>query len=403
MRIAWYSNSPVAPTGYGTQTVQVISRLKQDGHDVAVLGNFGHVAGIIEWYGIPVYPQGRAQYSVDVIEDQSRIHFAGEPGWVITLYDVWVLGNLWGDGHVASWVPVDHYPVVPQVAAWAKKHRAIAMSRFGQQALEQLGVQSVYIPHALDLNVWKPTPSDLRSRMVVSDDQFLVTINAANVGNFPPRKAWHENLQAFASFARDHKDAVLYLHTDLTRMNGVDILYWLKFLNINPDQVRLADQTAYIQGLIEQAELIRIYSASDVLLGVSMGEGFGLAVPEAMACGTPAIVTDFSAQPEIVGDTGWLVGSQPYADEGQKSFLATPFISDIRDRLEEAYAERGTDKARIRSEAAIAKVHADYDADTVYQTMWRPLLAEMEDDLRPIVKKQGKSKAAQRRKLQAVK
>jgi len=39
--ISWYSNSLNQPTGYGTQSKQVISRLVKDGHKVAMLSNYG--------------------------------------------------------------------------------------------------------------------------------------------------------------------------------------------------------------------------------------------------------------------------------------------------------------------------------------------------------------------------
>ena len=51
------------------------------------------------------------------------------------------------------------------------------------------------------------------------------------------------------------------------------------------------------------------------------------------------------------------------------------------DALEEAYAERGTDKAAQRSAAARAHVLAEYDADTVYAKRWRPFLAALDADL----------------------
>lgn len=396
LNIAWYSNSPHTPTGYGTQTKQAIRRLKRAGHHVTVLANFGDVAGIHDagflcqdpdLEGIAVWSQGHAQYSLDVIEEQAAIFFAGRgEGWVVTLYDVWVLRDLWARQRVASWTPVDHDPVTPDVLTWARKHRTIAMSRFGQEAFADAGVRADYVPHALEA-VWRPTTSDVRERMRVPADAFLVTINAANIGAFPPRKAWAENLAAFAAFARDHPDAILYLHTDPVRPGGVNLPELIAALGIRNEQLRKTDLLGYRNGLIGQEELAKVYTASDVLLASSMGEGFGLPTIEAMACGTPAIVTDFAASPELVAETGWLVGFQPWWDQAQRSFFAMPSIPSIRDALEAAYEERGTQAAEVRSTAAIARA-GEYEADAVFETYWRPLLAEMEDDLRPRVKRQ---------------
>ena len=49
-------------------------------------------------------------------------------------------------------------------------------------------------------------------------------------------------------------------------------------------------------------ELAEIYTASDILFNGSFQETFGLVTAEAMACGTPAIVYDSTACPEIVNN-----------------------------------------------------------------------------------------------------
>ena len=43
-----------------------------------------------------------------------------------------------------------------------------------------------------------------------------------------------------------------------------------------------------------------------------MYEGFGLPPLEAMACGTPVIVSDRASLPEVVGDAGFLVDAENY-------------------------------------------------------------------------------------------
>lgn len=407
MRIAWYSNSPKAQTGYGTQTRQMLLRLKADGHDVCVLGLWGHQAGIDVFPTpdgpVPLWPAGTMHYGLDVVDAQAR---SFGPDWIITLYDVWVLRNLWQGLPVASWTPIDHLTVTPGVAEWAKTHPTIAMSRFGQRTLADAGIDSVYIPHGIE-RVYQPTPSDVRKRLDVPEDAFLVMVNAANIkAPHLDRKAWQQNLRAFAMFAREHPDAYIYLHTDPVRPDGFPIASFLSFLGLDEKRTRITDLLAYRAGIIEADEMARLYTASDVLLSCSMGEGFGLAVPEAMACGTPAIVTDATAQQEIVADIGWKVGWEPYWDEMQGADLAMPGILDIVDALEEAYTQRGTDRARERSEAARAHVRNEYDADKVYELRWRPFLAAMESGLAEAKvetkpQRKGMSKAAKRRTRKA--
>ena len=64
-----------------------------------------------------------------------------------------------------------------------------------------------------------------------------------------------------------------------------------------PDCVITVSRTSSV------SELVAIYSAADVLLSLSYEETFGLTIVEAMACGTPAIVYDNTAQPELITPT----------------------------------------------------------------------------------------------------
>jgi alpha-1,3-rhamnosyl/mannosyltransferase len=58
---------------------------------------------------------------------------------------------------------------------------------------------------------------------------------------------------------------------------------------------------------VPQASLPALYSLARVLVLPSFYEGFGLPALEAMACGTPPIVSDRSSLPEVVGDVGLLI------------------------------------------------------------------------------------------------
>jgi len=111
-----------------------------------------------------------------------------------------------------------------------------------------------------------------------------------------------------------------------------------------------------------------IYSRSDVLLSATAGEGFGLPVLEAQACGTPVIVSNFSAQPELVGD-GWVAQVQPQWNPTQLEWFSTPLVPSIVEGLEKAY-ERGPYKL---SEQAV-EFAKQYDADKVFDDGWVPLL-----------------------------
>jgi len=113
--------------------------------------------------------------------------------------------------------------------------------------------------------------------------------------------------------------------------------------------------------------MAQIYTRSDVLLSATAGEGFGLPVLEAQATGTRVVVSDFSAQPELVGD-GWVAQVQPQWNPTQLGWFCTPMIHSIVDGLEAAYEAGGghSDKA--------VEFAQQYEADRVFNERWVPLL-----------------------------
>ena len=352
-----------------------------DGHAVSVATNYGLEGAGLAIDGVWCYPRGHAPYSDDVLHAYSDHWSKQHPdksSIVVTLYDVWVYQakGVASIPRILSWVPIDHQPCPPQVLAWCERDNVtpIAMSVFGKRMLEQEGVACEYAPHAIE-RVFRPTTYaefgsekvNPRRLMGVSDDAFVVMMNAANKGHAPVRKAFGEAMLAFSIFASKHPDAVLYLHTDKSvGYGGIDLEALRLGCSIKPDQIRFVDQFAYRTDIPDQV-LAAVYSASDVLLAPSRGEGFGIPVVEAQACGTRVIVSNWTAQPELVGD-GWCVEGQPEWDPHQGSWFFSPNVAEIINALEAAYAApRGPSEKAIEFAAA-------YDADRVYAEHWRPIL-----------------------------
>ena len=385
LRILWYSNAPWAATGYGQQTAQVIERLAKENHQVAVHAMYGLAGSASSWNGFKIYPQGLAAYSDDVVVAHT-MEWANQdpstPTLLITLFDTWVLksDSLKTLKNIASWVPIDHQPTPPDVLAWCERDnvRPIAMSKFGSRMLDLAGVEHLYVPHAIE-PVFQPTESITlangnkmtgREFMGWEEDRFVVSMVATNKGSQPARKAWAENILAFSIFAKDHPDAVLYLYTEPDgAMAGINLPTLLDAVGVSKDKYKVVDQYAYRHGM-PQNVMAAMYTASDVLLACSMGEGFGIPVIEAQACGCRVIVSNFTAQPELVGD-GWTVEGQPWWDAAQKSWFFTPNVPDIVNALKSAY-----DAPRSRSEDAIT--HAlGYGADQVFEQYWKPTMKEL--------------------------
>lgn len=63
-------------------------------------------------------------------------------------------------------------------------------------------------------------------------------------------------------------------------------------------------------GRVASHDLVHLYNAARVLVHPAFYEGFGLTPLEAMACGTPVIVSNVSSLPEIVGDAALLIDPQ---------------------------------------------------------------------------------------------
>jgi glycosyltransferase involved in cell wall biosynthesis len=385
LTVLWHSNAPWAGTGYGTQTKQAVERLHRDGHAVAVNANYGLQATKMVWEDIPVFPMGMDQYSNDTVRANFKSWSAenpDNPAHCVVLFDAWTMPKKMYEGvPVSIWTMVDHQPIPPAVLSVLQWENVtpIAVSKFGLEQMQRAGLDNaIYIPMAIDTQLYQPTETfeGQTGREIIGfdDDEFftvsLINANKASSAGGIHRKAWAENILAFSIFAQDKPNARLYLHTErFGNYGGLALDVLLKAVGLKPEQYRFVNQHAMHNGIPNEA-MAAIFTATDVLLASTLGEGFGLTLLEAQACGTVAIANNFSAQPELLGD-GWLTEGQPYWDGAQMAWFNTPNIPSIVDGLEAAYA-----RGRGRSDKARAHALA-YDADTVWEKYWRPYLASL--------------------------
>ena len=75
---------------------------------------------------------------------------------------------------------------------------------------------------------------------------------------------------------------------------------------------RLGPGLHHIEGL-DPSDLPAVYNLALALAHPAWYEGFGLPPLEAMACGTPVVVSDRSSLPEVVGDAGVIVAADDAA------------------------------------------------------------------------------------------
>lgn len=375
MKILWHSAAPWARTGYGCQTRLFAPRVRDLGHDVSISAYWGLNGAMMGWQGMRVYP-GDEVYGNRLLPELVP-HLAAD--LVITLMDVWVLDPEKLAGiPLACWVPVDHEPAPAKIIEFFELSGAtpIAMSRFGQRMLTNAGLRPAYVPHGVDTSVYRPVDGArkrARERLGVPEDAFLAGMVAANKGNNPPRKAFPQVLQAFAQIRAEIPNSYLYMHTDPVGQRGVHLAKLTDQLGIPDGAVRCPSMLQLELGAGDQ-EMAEIYNAMDVLLNPSYGEGFGVPIIEAQACGTPVIVTACTAMSELCG-AGWLVTGDPWFDTIQRSFYTCPSVTSIADALRDAHQAAGDPELRARA-ARFAADH--YAADHVAETHWKPALRQLE-------------------------
>lgn len=71
-------------------------------------------------------------------------------------------------------------------------------------------------------------------------------------------------------------------------------------------ELKLIEEVMFL-GRVSTEELLWLYNSAQALVQPSIYEGFGLTPLEAMACGTPVVVSNVSSMPEAAGDAGLTV------------------------------------------------------------------------------------------------
>jgi glycosyltransferase involved in cell wall biosynthesis len=392
MKFLIYGNAPHVSTGYGVQVGHLCTQLKKHGHDVAVACTFGHQVGVREYptpYGpVRLYPSGWLENSLDVLRDHAMHFFAGDPqgGYIIPVTDMWVLNPVaLEEFKVLAWTPVDHWPVPADVLKFFHKNagaRCLAMSEFGQRQMVEAGLDAECVPLAVDCNVYKPTATVLidgeevpaRDLLNIPAQAGFVVAMVAMNKDPQDRKNFNGAFRAFGRFWREHQDAVLYVHSDQYGIAGsmLNLGELAKHAAIPPHAIVFSNTYALQMGFSAQM-MAALYSAADVLLCPSKGEGFGVPMIEAQACGTPVIASDFTSQSELVG-AGWKISGQLEFDAKQNASYLQPSTSEIFSALMEAYDHRGN----ANWSAAAIEFAQQYDVEAVWERHWAPVLASLE-------------------------
>lgn len=376
MRLLFHTNSPTANSGYGKMAALFIPRIASAGHDIAAIAApFSFGGSPITWNNIPLLGTVRDIAGNDVI---LRNHEYFGADLTITLCDPFALvraAKELSQINLASWTPVDCRPVGYGDITFLRESGSvpIAMSIFGRDALEAEGCEPLLVPHAFDPDIYHPGPRDYRDTLPgVTDDSFVVGICAMNRD---VRKGWFEQFAAFARFHARHPDSFLAVHSSPGGFKGSLNLHGMACQLGISTAVGFPDSYSYDLGLIGEEAMAAWYNGIDVLSLCSYGEGFGLPLIEAAACGIPVITTDASAMTELCG-AGFLVSGSPYWSDGHTSMWTRPDISDIDMAYEAAYNAWQNNTLPKKPAVDFA---AQFAVDRVFEEHWVPALAALEE------------------------
>jgi glycosyltransferase involved in cell wall biosynthesis len=369
MKVLWMSDSPTSPSGFGNVTRFVCDGLSESGHHVSILG-WQTRGSLQQWRNCTLYPIRRDNFGADVLLGYlQRI----QPDVLITLSDVWwlsyvahpVIANLMRTAGI-PWVlyyPIDgdrgHGELPP---SWVRMLHTVdlpvAMSRYGLATTKDNSVDAVYIPHGVDLTIFRPPNDKTAAKVALGyEGSFVVLSDARN----QPRKLLPRTLEIFRRFAVGKPDVVLHMHCDpddpaaRSREYHYDLRADIDFLDLR-NKVHFTPGMTIDAG-IPIEKLASLYQASDVHLLSSWGEGFGLPTLQAAAAGVVPLAADHAASRELVHGHGEPIRVQNFVRDQFGLCRALIDIDDAVARLERLYRDRMELNSKSTAAAAFAAAY----------------------------------------------
>ena len=317
IKVFCLADSPLAPSGVGTQTRYMIEGLLQTGKFEFVC--FGGAIRHPDYKPIRTeeYGDDWIIYPVDGYGSQEQVRAllkAQKPDivWIMTDPRFW--GWLWNiDNEIRSVAPLVYYHVWDNLPyptfnrKWYLSNDLIAsISKVTDDIIRNVApeVDLVRIPHAVNDSVFCKIPDTNLIKSFKKDN--LIGIDSKGNKRFTffwnNRNARRKQSGSLMFWFNDFLDrvgrdkATLIMHTEPKDPNGQDLDAIKDRLGFDDDQFKLSTSK------LSMEQLSVLYNASDCTINISDAEGFGLATLESLATETPIIVNMTGGLQEQVTD-----------------------------------------------------------------------------------------------------
>jgi len=348
------ADHPFTPSGVGTQTRYFIEALLKTGRYSFICfgGAIKHQnyqpMKTEEWgEDLIIYPVD-GYGNPDMVRSVLRNH---KPDLLWFMTDPRFWGWLWSfDNEIRAQVPMVYhhvwdnkpYPFFNK-GFYLSNDKIVCISKVTYDIVQTVApeVDSVYLPHAVDSNIFKPLPKEevqqFKNQSIPgAENKFLFFWNNRNAR----RKQSGSLLWWFKEFLDTigHDKATLLMHTDPKDPHGQDLEAIIRELKLTEGQVLLSGNKMSPQ------DLAKIVNMCDCTINISDAEGFGLATLESLSSGTPIIVNMTGGLQEQVTDgKNWFgFGIEPCSKTVIGS-LQVPYIYE--DRISQRDFEKTMTKA----------------------------------------------------------
>jgi glycosyltransferase involved in cell wall biosynthesis len=206
---------------------------------------------------------------------------------------------------IIAYIPVDSYTTPEDRDFLSRVDVPVAYTQFGAYEIQKHTKKPIYVtPHGVEHEVYNTSYNRYQCRCdlfsQITDDDFLIT----NVNSNSYRKDPFTSLYVLAELLKLDPKYKLYLHMNPNPNIGLNIKAKAADLNLLRNVI-FADPLFgdnFSKYNCSKELLAKIYSASDLVITTSHGEGWGLTTTEAAACGTPVAVPKHTSFEEIFSD-----------------------------------------------------------------------------------------------------